>query len=173
MEANEVVQAPAHGAEVELLYRKNYDMLMGIACRKFHIPREDAENLVNEVFLTFLGSTRVHNARSWLIGAICNASKHYQRLHGRREELDSLVPDTPTETSGLDDTLLTRIAVRETIARLHDKCQKTLRLHYWEGRSAPEVATAMDTTNRYAEKLIHKCLKRASQIYRQLVGGEA
>lgn len=170
MEAKDAVEAPARGAEIELLYRSHYDLMLAIARRKFHIPHEDAENLVNEVFLTYLGSARVHNARSWLIGGICNAAKQYQRVHDRRDELDAEMPERQTEIEGFDDDLLTRITVRETISRLHDKCQKTLRLHYWEGRSAPELATELDTTSRYAEKLIHKCLKRASQIYRQLTG---
>ena len=170
MDVNDLVEASRRGAEVDLLYRRNYDLMLGIACRKFGVPREEAESLVNEVFVTFLGSTRIHDERAWLIGAICNASRAYNRASDRRDGIALPLPGEPTHSSGLDDALLTRITVRETISRLHEKCQKTLRLHYWEGRSASEMATALDTTNRYAEKLIHKCLRRASQIYRQLIG---
>ena len=35
----------------------------------------------------------------------------------------------------------------------------------FEGRSAGDVARELETTNRYAEKLIHNCLKRVREIY--------
>ena len=34
-----------------------------------------------------------------------------------------------------------------------------------EIRSAGDVARELETTNRYAEKLIHNCLKRVREIY--------
>ncbi len=58
--------------------------------------------------------------------------------------------------------------MRETIKRLHEKCRKILRLKFWEGQSASEMALSLDTTDRYAEKLIHKCLARARKIYHML-----
>lgn len=160
---------------VEELYRVNYDLLLHLSCKKFGVPRSDAEALVNEVFLSYLGaSADVQNARSWLVGAICNASRHYWRHHARSESLsDDFLSQGDPLSHSLDDRVATQITMRETIARLHEKCQKTLRLRYWDGCSAAEVAEAFDTTNRYAEKLIHKCLKRAHEIYRKLTGAKA
>ena len=45
------------------------------------------------------------------------------------------------------------------------RCRETLKLHYFDGRSASEVARELETTTRYAEKLIHNCLKRVREIY--------
>jgi len=35
----------------------------------------------------------------------------------------------------------------------------------WRTWSSNDVAISLDTTSRYAEKLIHNCLKRVREIY--------
>lgn len=157
---------------VEEAYRLQYELLLHIAMRRFGVPEQDAESLVHEVFVSYLASSHeVRDARAWLVGAICNASRYYWRCNGRVEALpDDLQHRSDPESASIADSVATSITVRETIKRLHEKCQKTLRLKYWEGCSATEVAAALSTTNRYAEKLIHKCLKKAHEIYKTLSG---
>ena len=164
--------APVAPHPVEDVYRLHYDLLLHISMKKFGVPSHDAESLIQEVFLSYIGSaSEVHNARSWLIGAVCNASRYYWRSHTRNEALpEDYESHGDPHSHGIDDRVATQITMRETISRLHEKCQKTLRLRYWDGCSAAEVAQAFDTTNRYAEKLIHKCLKRAHEIYKKLNG---
>ncbi len=160
--------------EIEDTYRLHYNLLYYLACQKFRIPVGDVENLIQEVFVTYLSSAdQVRNVRSWLVGAMCNASRNYWRSHGRTEELpaDFLRRGDPASV-GLDETVAIRITLRETLSRLHQKCRDTLRLRYYEGCSAIELAQQMDTTNRYAEKLISKCLKRAHEIYVRLTNGK-
>ncbi|MCU1349845.1 MAG: hypothetical protein JWO56_2875, partial [Acidobacteria bacterium] len=53
--------------DVETLYIKHRTLLFFVACRKFRIPECDAENLIQEVFLSFLQTgTKIENTRAWL-----------------------------------------------------------------------------------------------------------
>ncbi|HEU4889783.1 MAG TPA: sigma factor, partial [Thermoanaerobaculia bacterium] len=74
--------------DVEALYIEHRNLLLYVACRKFRIPDCDAENLIQEVFLSFLQTgTKIENVRAWLVAAMCNASRHYWRAQGRIESL--------------------------------------------------------------------------------------
>src|SRR6266568_5479292 len=74
--------------EVGELYTNHRKLLLFIACRKFRMPESDAEGLIQEVFLSFLQvGTPIHDVRSWLVAAMCNASRHYWRAQGRTESL--------------------------------------------------------------------------------------
>ena len=57
------------------------------------------------------------------------------------------------------------ITLRQALQYLQPRCRDTLFLHYYEGHSAVDVAKELGTTGRYAEKLIHNCLKRVREIY--------
>lgn len=159
---------PASAADdVERLYIDHRNLLLYVACRKFRIPDTDAENLIQEVFLSFLQTgTRIDNIRAWLVAAMCNASRHYWRAQGRTESLPEDFNDhSDPHTHGLAEQFALQMTVRQALKYLQPRCRETLRLHYFEGRSAGEVARELETTNRYAEKLIHNCLKRVREIY--------
>lgn len=172
LEAKVADPAEASRCEAERVYRQHYSLLRYLARQRYNIPENDSENLIHEVFLSYLSATEeIRNPRSWLVGAICNASRYYWRSSARTESLpaDFAHREDPSH-AGMAEQAAIRITVRETLGRLHEKCQTTLRLHYFDGCSAPEVAKKLETTNRYAEKLIHKCLKRAYEIYSGLMG---
>lgn len=138
-------------------YHANAALLLRIAEGKFRVPHEDAEALLHDVFATYLmHHASVQNPRSWLVAAICNASRGYWRS---RREHDELQDEHSTESGSDSDGFFRQLLVRQAVGSLRDKCKETLRLHYWEGRTAIELAEAFGTTRRYAEKLIHKCLK--------------
>lgn len=153
---------------VESAYRDYAYMLRSVATRKFRIPESDVDALVQEVFLSYIvHADSVEDVRAWLFGAICNVSRVYRRQHPPTEEFP---PDLESVEGDAENDLATRITVRQTLARLQKKCRETLHLHYVEGQSAREVADTLSTTQRYAEKLIHKCLRRAHEIYTMLTG---
>jgi RNA polymerase sigma factor (sigma-70 family) len=159
---------PSQAADdVERLYVEHRNLLLYVACRKFRVPDTDAENLIQEVFLSFLQTgTRIDNVRAWLVAAMCNASRHYWRAQGRTESLPEDFNDHSDPGShGLAEQFALQMTVRQALKYLQPRCRETLRLHYFEGRSAGEVARELETTNRYAEKLIHNCLKRVREIY--------
>jgi RNA polymerase sigma-70 factor (ECF subfamily) len=153
--------------DVEALYIQHRTLLLYVACRKFRIPDTDAENLIQEVFLSFLQTgTKIENVRAWLVAAMCNASRHYWRAQGRTESLPDNIDDhSDPGTHGLADQFAMKMTVRQALDYLQPRCRETLWLHYFEGRSAADVARELETTNRYAEKLIHNCLKRVREIY--------
>lgn len=153
--------------EVEALYLQHRTLLFYVACRKFRVPDSDAEGLIQEVFLSFLQTgTKIENVRAWLVAATCNASRHYWRTQGRVESLPEDFDDrSDPGTQALADQFAMKMTVRQALQYLQPRCRETLWLHYFEGRSASDVARELETTNRYAEKLIHNCLKRVREIY--------
>jgi RNA polymerase sigma factor (sigma-70 family) len=153
--------------DVEALYIEHRTLLLFVACRKFRIPDTDAENLIQDVFLSFLQTgTKIDNVRAWLVAAVCNASRHYWRAQSRTESLpEDFNEHSDPGTHGLADEFAKKLTLRQALDYLQPRCRQTLWLHYFEGRSAADVARELETTNRYAEKLIHNCLKRVREIY--------
>jgi RNA polymerase sigma factor (sigma-70 family) len=157
----------ATGVDVESLYMQYRSFLLAVASRKFGIPDPDAEALLQEVFLSFMQTgAQIDNVRGWLVAAMCNASRHYWRLQGRSEALpeDYLEHSDPV-THSLPERRAMELTVQKALRYLQPRCRETLKLHYFDGRSASEVARELETTTRYAEKLIHNCLKRVREIY--------
>jgi len=153
--------------DVGVLYEQYRDLLMHVACRKFRVPEADGENLMQEVFLAYMQTeAKVENTKAWLVAAMCNASRHYWRTQNRTESLPDDIHDHSDPVShGLADRFAVMLTLRQALKYLQPRCRETLYLHYFEGRSAVDVARELDTTNRYAEKLIHNCLKRVREIY--------
>jgi RNA polymerase sigma factor (sigma-70 family) len=149
------------------LYVRHRTLLMHIGSRKFHIAETEAEGLIQEVFLSFMTTTtRISNVRSWLVAAMCNASRHYWRVQGRTEGLpENFADHTDPNSDDIAEEISRVITMQQALDYLQPRCRETLYLHYYEGLSANEVARAQDTTSRYAEKLIHNCLKRVREIY--------
>jgi RNA polymerase sigma factor (sigma-70 family) len=164
-----VPRPPDVPAEVDIgvMYVDYRMLLLSVACRKFRIPECEAENLIQEVFLSYLqAGTRIENAKAWLVAAMCNASRHYWRAQGRTESLpDDYGERCDPASNGVADRFAQELTLHQALDYLQPRCRQTLYLHYFEGRSAGDVAREMETTNRYAEKLIHNCLKRVREIY--------
>ena len=153
--------------EVEVLYMQYRTLLMTVACRKFRVPESDAESLLQEVFVSFLQTgAKIENVRAWLVAAICNASRHYWRTQGRAEQLpENFIEHSDPGSQALPERFALEMTVGQALQYLQPRCRETLWLHYFEGRSAADVARELETTTRYAEKLIHNCLKRVREIY--------
>lgn len=149
------------------LYVRHRTLLMHIGSRKFRIAESEAEALIQEVFLSFMTTTtKISNVRSWLVAAMCNASRHYWRVQGRTESLPENFDDhTDPISDDIAEEIARVITMQQALDYLQPRCRDTLYLHYYQGLSANEVARAQDTTSRYAEKLIHNCLKRVREIY--------
>lgn len=153
--------------EIGELYVRHWPLLMHIGARKFRIPESEAEPLIQEVFVSYMmTTTRVQNVRAWLVAAMCNASRHYWRSAARTERLpDDFDSELDPASVGVADKLIRELTLAQALSYLQPRCRETLRLHYYEGRSSVDVARVLETTTRYAEKLIHNCLKRLREIY--------
>jgi RNA polymerase sigma factor (sigma-70 family) len=156
--------------DFEAIYLQYFDLLAQIAVFKFQVPDSEAEALVHDVLISYLRkSDTIVELRSWLIGAICYASRHYWRLNGRTVagepeiELDRVDPASLRILDSLPDQL----AAREALECLAPRCREVLHMRYFEGCTVAEVASRLGVKTKYAQKLITKCLRRAERLYSQ------
>jgi RNA polymerase sigma factor (sigma-70 family) len=159
--------SPRSDHELAATYEEHYDLLVGIAVDRFGISRADSETLVQEIFLEFLmHADRVRDRRKWLIGAIYNASKNHLRHAKRIEQLPEHGSDpADPRHERASEQWPAELAAREAFARLTPRCQLALRLRFIEGHTIPSIAKMLETTNRYAAKLVSRCLALARRRY--------
>ena len=146
---------PGSDHELTAVYEENYDLLVAIAVDRFGIPREDAETLVQEIFLQLLlHASRIRDRRPWLIGSVYNASKVYLRRARRLQQLpeNACDPADPRYVR-VDEQWPAELAAREAFARVTPRRQLALRLRYIHGHTLPLIAKLLDTTTAYATKL--------------------
>src|SRR6266576_313578 len=160
-------RAAAAEERFRVVYEENFAFLSSIAANKFRVPDTEAETLAHEVFLTYLRkSETICDLRSWLIGAICHASRHYWRANRRimdaEPEIDEQYPDPASRQ--IVDVMTNRIAARTVLENLTPRYQEILRLRYYAGMTVPEIAAHLGVKPKYAQKLVSKCLKRAEKF---------
>jgi len=153
-----------HTDDFGAVYEENIRLLVGTAVDRFHISQSDAEGLAHEVFLSYyLKAGEIIDSRAWLVSGICNASKHYLRSRARLVSTDALEEAIDPRAENLQDQLV----AREAFACTSAKCQVALHLRYIEGYSIPEVAEELNTSAKYAAKLVSRCLKQAQDRYKK------
>ena len=152
----------------EALYEEYFDLLVQIAAYKFRVPDSEAETLVHDVLLSYLRlSATIIDLRSWLIGAICHASRHYWRLNGRTVPAESEIELDRIDPASLRilDSLPLQLAAREALGRLSPRYQEILKMRFFEGCTIPEIARRLGVKAKYAQKLVTRCLRRAERLY--------
>jgi RNA polymerase sigma factor (sigma-70 family) len=141
-------------------YAAHAKVLLRIAVRKFRIDPSDAETLVHDVFLSFILHEReIRDVRSWLVGAICNASRHFHRRFDRLESLPEHFEPA------IQEHTMEQVVANECLGRLTARCSIALRLRYVEGYTVAEIAEELGTTPKYAEKILRNCLREATKLY--------
>jgi len=158
---------------VEAVYRDNYELLFVIATRRFGVPDDEAQTLVHDVMLSYIGSAHeVREPRRWLLSAICNASRYFHRVRRRVEARESSLTEeggqNEPRSAGTGDMVVERLTASAILAELKEQYQDVLRLHYIEGLTAAEIAVRLETTLRYAERLIHRSRRAAYEAYCRL-----
>jgi RNA polymerase sigma factor (sigma-70 family) len=143
-------------------YEANYRLLVGTAIQHFHISEIDAESLAHEIFLSyFLKADEVLNSRAWLITAIRYASKQYLRVQERHVPLEEIAGRPDPELARFGDVVVDQLSARKAFSCLTARCQLALRLRYLEEYGIPEVAAELNTSPKYAQKLVSRCLRQA------------
>jgi len=155
---------------VETDYKRWAALLREIAEKKFRVPPEEAEALVNDVFIAYLlRIDYIRNAEKWLVGAICHASRGYWRRQVRTEplprDLRERIDPISLET---EDRLVAKLTVALALSHLPERCRRVLRMYYLDGYSTAELAEHLGTTPGYAAQVLHECRRRLRQIYRRL-----
>ncbi|HEU4888602.1 MAG TPA: sigma-70 family RNA polymerase sigma factor [Thermoanaerobaculia bacterium] len=156
--------------QFEAIYEQYFGLLVQISVFKFRVPESDAEALVHDVMFSYLRRYEtVIDLRSWLIGAICFASRHYWRLNGRTIAVEEEVEVERADPASLriTDSLTDQLAAREALERLTPRYQQVLHMRYFEGCTVAEVAGRLGVKPKSAQKLITKCLRRAEKLYNE------
>ena len=164
-------KAAASVAAAEELYTRHAPLLRYIALRKFRVPREDVDGLVHDVFATYLASpTTVRSPRPYLIGAICNAARHYWRDRKNEEAaLSKCEVVLPPDNELIVDVVGRKLLIASTLARIGSKCRDLLRRYYLDGESTSAIASRRETTTDYVLLLLHQCRKNARAVVRSLL----
>ncbi|MCA2214296.1 sigma-70 family RNA polymerase sigma factor [Jidongwangia harbinensis] len=156
-------------ADLEEVFRTAYPRVVAVAARVLR-SRDEAEDVAQEVFLTFGRSTvPPGEAMAWLSVAAAHIALNHLRSHRRRAWREEAAGDHGAVTPDVADAVVTleeRRRVREALARLPRKHAVALVLRH-SGLSYAEVAAALDlspgsvgTTVRRAESALRKELNR-------------
>lgn len=117
----------------------------------------------------FTAGCHIDNPRAWLVGAVCNASRSYWRHRARVEDVegtpigDLLTAAEVPDIAGLERTIF----VKSLLERVRPRTREVLRLHYFEGFTAKEIASRLGTTAAYAQRLISRALREVRNLYRR------
>jgi RNA polymerase sigma factor (sigma-70 family) len=153
----------------ESLYVEHGPLMRRVAFRRFKVPYAIADELVQDVFVNYLVSqSKVHtNVRSYLIASIANACRNYWRA---QQSAGKVFEDGDTDAAvslerDIFEGLATQLAVASTLAKLPARCREALRRYYLHEEDTTSIAAAMDTSSANVNYLMHKCRKRAREIY--------
>jgi len=145
--------APLPPSSVEALYGEYYALMRFLAGQRFQIPDDEINGLITEIFITYIERrSTVHSPKAWFVGAICHASRHYWRKHGKIEQLP-----LQYEQAIEPEDAASRLDALALLARQSVRCQELLTLRYLEGYSVAELAERLGTTPGYVKKLLHQC----------------
>ena len=152
------------------LYETYVPLLHAIAVRKFGIPHADVEELVQDVFATYLThASRVRQVRPYLIGGICNASRQYWReAEAERKVFCDADPASASTEEAVLEPLMRNTVLAAALTRLGPSCRETLHRFYVDGESAISIAASRSTTPNTIHQLLSYCRTRLRAAYRKM-----
>lgn len=152
------------------LYETYVPLLHAIAIRKFGIPHADVEELVHDVFATYLThASRVRQVRPYLIGGICNASRQYWReAEAERKVFCDADPAAASVEDEVLEPLIRNTVLAAALTRLGPSCRETLHRFYVDGESAISIAASRSTTPNTIHQLLSYCRTRLRAAYRKM-----
>jgi len=155
------------------VYLEYSPLLRRIAIGRFGIASPDAENLVHDVFITWLANPqRVRSdVQPYLVAAICNASRHYWRDRASESRVfdhDTEVDDIRSIAAAAQEGLANNLLVAAAMARLDRRCRTVLECYYLRGDTTPSIAEELKTSNTNVNYLMHRCRRRAKEIFHAL-----
>jgi RNA polymerase sigma factor (sigma-70 family) len=138
--------APALPSAFELLFRREYARVVGIASRIVR-DADEAEDVAQDVFVAFY---RKHPADAgyapaWLYSAVAHTALNVIRSRerrGRRETIHAVERDIVVDPAQRAEEAETRDEVRSALARMDERAAALLVLRY-SGLSYEEIAAAL------------------------------
>ena len=158
---------PTSFEEIYLTYAAR---LRTIAIRKFHVPPSEADTLVHDVFTTFfMHASSVHAVEPYLIGAICNASRHYRRTSDAAAALFcGATPCAAAQTGALSDEIERKLLLSRVLRGIGRRCRELLQAYYIQGDTTQAIADVLRSTRPTVHVFLHQCRKRALARYRDI-----
>ena len=154
----------------EETYSGTIRLLGYIAKVRFRIDAEDADALIQDVYLKFARDyATVREPKKWLTVAMSNACRNFCRDRARETPLpdDAEAWEDP-KSAGAADAILTRLAIGEALQQLGDRCREMLRRFHLDGDSTQNIANSFGTTAGHVQFILHSCRKKARVIYSTL-----
>ncbi|MEO6325128.1 MAG: sigma-70 family RNA polymerase sigma factor [Thermoanaerobaculia bacterium] len=168
MDAEE--KAPKTGPEVAeqiatdvALQRK----LVEYASARFHIARETAEDLLQDVMIGLMTREELIRRPEGFTFRVFHLRcvRHIERLVDRRELLSNR-PPTPTRPIRDEQTSAEMaVALQQGFQMISAGCQELLRAFYLEGKSLKETADGLALSRRGIWTLINRCLWRLRRCF--------
>ena len=152
-------------AGYELLFRRYYGVLCSHAMRYVY-AREVAEDLVSDVFYTFWKKDSYRNVsisfRAYLFEAVRYSCFNYLKWEFGKENAGELQEEAsvsqiprPDQVMEFDELCM---RIEKTIESLPPRCRDVFVMHRFDGKSYPEIATALDVSVKAVEAHISKAL---------------
>jgi RNA polymerase sigma factor (sigma-70 family) len=133
----------------------------------YHIPAEDAEDVLQQALLTLLYQwERVRDPECWLLGTLKRHCLMYWRTHRRRiySAVDSTILEWLSEPVAPSQEHVDLICDLENlIGRLPVRCRSVLQLRFRLGYEATEVAERLGYRLSSIGKITTRCLAALSR----------
>jgi RNA polymerase sigma-70 factor (ECF subfamily) len=116
--------------------------------------RADVEDVFQEVFLQFFLNFHIFQSeehqKAWLCRVTYNRCKDYYRSFWKRKVVSLHSVEIPYETPE-------QASIMEAIKKLSPEGRQLIYLHYYEGRTIPEISEMMDTNLNTLYSLLRRC----------------
>jgi len=193
MSEEELVALCIRGDEAswQALYRRFYPLVYKIVCwGRWNFPREQTEDIIQEVFSALVISLRSFKFRSQLNTYITDNAKNKCISEIRRKDTlkrgkgiihrslyevraDGSLAIDPADRGKRPEELLVDIEDREAlkmaIGKLSYKCQKIVELRYLQAMSCKQIAEELDIPKGTVYSRMSRCLLKLKEIYQKLI----
>jgi DNA-directed RNA polymerase specialized sigma24 family protein len=149
----------------EAAYLRYAPRLERISITRFGIPAADANELVQDVFEDYLYRVdEVESLEGYLIGALCDVSRHYLR-RGTPSETPLSQEPCPIPHRVLLYDLKRMELLSQVVAGLGQPCRDLLYRFYRNGESAETIAADLQLPRETVEANVFECRHRLLEAY--------
>lgn len=146
----------------ETLYAEYAVPLRGIAIHRYHIPPDEAEELVHEAFIAYLQRhTAIRDVKGWIMGTMRFKCSEYWRARKREAPLSAEQEEAAHPTAEQDvRSAVAKLTVASAIRQLGENCRETIRRFYWLDESLHDIAACYATTENNVKQMLFTCRRR-------------
>ncbi len=161
-----VAKRPEVEVPLEGVLERLQPRVRGVFAR-FRVPREDAEDLLQQALLTYLHKKdTIKDTERWLLGTLRNRCLMYWRGRRRRiyRTVDTAILESVAEprppAQEIGDAFRDLEAV---INELPPRCRTLLKLRYRLGCEPPEAADRLGYSHKSIYKVMERCFARLTR----------